>query len=390
MSEIVLGLDKPANDGSCVGRSDGRVVFCRHGLPGETVRAAVVDGGSDSRFWRAEALAVVGQPAAARVPSPCPWSGPGQCGGCSWLHAHPDAQLDFKTQVLAETLERIGGIRWPVTVRTLGRVSGWRTRLSLHVDDEGRAGFHAWRSHEVVPVADCLQADPRMHLPGLLEQSWPTGATVRVSVSEAGRAVIVDSAQGVSHRGPREHVHLVDGREFRTAADGFWQSHVDAASALTAQVRELVPRDAGSRIVDLYSGVGLFGLALLDSHEPASVEMVEGDRSAAELAVRNSGGDSRVDVIPRDVRRWARGPGTADVVVLDPPRAGAGKQVVSAIARTGARTVVYVSCDAATLARDLRWFVARGYQPDHIVGFDLFPGTAHVETVVRLRASSEG
>ncbi|MEZ5157733.1 MAG: methyltransferase [Candidatus Nanopelagicales bacterium] len=390
MSEIVLGLDKPANDGSCVGRSDGRVVFCRHGLPGETVRAAVVDGGPDSRFWRAEALAVVGRPAAERVASPCPWSGPGQCGGCSWLHAHPDAQLDFKTQVLAETLERIGGIHWPVEVRTLGRVSGWRTRLSLHVDDEGRAGFHAWHSHEVVSVADCLQADPRMDLPGLLEQSWPAGATVRVSVSEAGRAVTVDSATGVSHRGAREHLHVVDGREFRTAADGFWQSHVDAASVLTAQVRELVPRDAGSRIVDLYSGVGLFGLALLDSHEPSSVELVEGDRSAAEFAVRNCGGDPRVDVIPRDVRRWARGPRTADVVVLDPPRAGAGKQVVSAIARTGARTVVYVSCDAATLARDLRWFVAMGYQPDQIVGFDLFPGTAHLETVVRLRASGQG
>lgn len=390
MSEIVLELDKPANDGSCVGRSDGRVVFCRHGLPGETVRAAVVDGGPDSRFWRAEALAVVGRPAAERVPSPCPWSGPGQCGGCSWLHAHPDAQLEFKAQVLAETLERIGGVRWPVTVRTLGRSSGWRTRLSLHVDDAGRAGFHAWHSHEVVPVADCLQADPRMDLRGLLEQSWPAGATVWVSVSEAGRAVTVDSAMGGSHRGTREHVHIVDGREFRTAADGFWQSHVDAASVLTAQVRDLVPRDAGSRIVDLYAGVGLFGLALLDSHEPSSVELVEGDRSAAEFAVRNSGGDSRVDVIPRDVRRWVRGPRTADVVVLDPPRAGAGKQVVSAIARTGAHTVVYVSCDAATLARDLRWFVARGYQPDHIVGFDLFPGTAHVETVVRLRASSQG
>jgi tRNA/tmRNA/rRNA uracil-C5-methylase (TrmA/RlmC/RlmD family) len=303
------------------------------------------------------------------------------------LHAHPDAQLDVKTQVLAETLERIGGIAWPVTVQTLGRVSGWRTRLSLHVDDEGRAGLHAWRSHDVVPVADCLQADPRLELPTLLGQSWPVGATIRISVSEAGRAVTVDSAHGVSRSGTREHLHLVDGREFRTAADGFWQSHVDGASVLTAQVRELVPREAGSRIVDLYAGVGLFGLVLLDSHRPASVELVEGDRSAAEFAVRNSGGDSRVEVISRDARRWARDPGTADVVILDPPRAGAGKQVVSAIARTGARTVVYVSCDAATLARDLRWFGALGYQVDHISGFDLFPGTAHVETVVRLRAS---
>ncbi|MGB3014304.1 MAG: methyltransferase [Candidatus Nanopelagicales bacterium] len=387
MTEIILGLDKPANDGSCVGRSDGRVVFCRHGLPGETVRAEVVDGGADSRFWRAEALAVTGEPAAVRVPSPCPWFGPGQCGGCSWLHAQPDAQLELKTQVLAETLERIGDVRRPVAVHTLGRTAGWRTRLSLHVDDEGRAGFHAWRSHEVVPVADCLQADPRMELADLLEQAWPAGATVRVSVSEAGRTVIVDSATGVSHRGTREHVHVVDGREFRTAADGFWQSHVDAASVLTAQVRELVPHEGGSRIVDLYAGVGLFGLALLDSHEPASVDLVEGDRSATEFAVRNADGDSRVDVIARDVRRWARDPGAADIVVLDPPRAGAGKQVVSAIARTGAHTIVYVSCDAATLARDLRWFTARGYEPDHIVGFDLFPGTAHVETVVRLRAS---
>lgn len=376
VTDLVFRIDRPAHGGSCVGRMDGRVVFCTHCLPGELVRAELLDGGPDKRFWRAAAVEVLANAHPQRVTSPCPWSGPGRCGGCAWLHASPLEQVRLKEQVLSETLERIGGLTWPVTVRSLGAGRGWRTRVTLHVDQQGRAGFHGARSHDLVPVADCLQADPRLGLPEVLEQDWSGADTVHVSVSDSGRAVIVD---GRLRAGPTEHTDTIEGRRFIRASGGFWQSHRDGARVLAVAVRDLLaPVD---RVVDLYAGVGLFGLTALDAMPQAEVTLVEGDREAAGFARRNAA--RRARVIGVDVRRWR--PAPADLVVLDPPRAGAGPGVVAAIHAAGPATVVYVSCDPATLARDLRLFADRGYLPDHIEGFDLFPGTAHVETVVRLR-----
>ena len=386
MPEIVVRADAAAHGGTCVGRVDGRVVFCRLCLPGETVRARLDDAGPDARFWRAEAVAVESDASPDRVAPGCPWFGPGLCGGCAWLHADGAAQLRIKEQVLAETLLRIGGITWTPQVRDLGLATGWRTRLTLHADARGRAGFHAARSHDVVPIGDCRQADPALGLGDLLTRRWPTGAQIHVSVSSAGRAIVVTADRGRTAEGPSEHVHTVGGRRFTCAADGFWQSHRRGAQVLVESVTALVGEAHGGTLLDLYAGVGLFGLSMCEQWQ--QVVLVEGDRRAARFARENARDDRSVRVVARDVRRWARQPGSADVVVLDPPRAGAGRAVVAAVAATGARTVVYVSCEPSTLARDLAWFRDVGYAPDHIEGFDLFPGTAHLETVVRLRPAS--
>jgi tRNA/tmRNA/rRNA uracil-C5-methylase (TrmA/RlmC/RlmD family) len=383
MPEVRLEVGKPAHGGTCVGRLDGRVVFTGYSLPGEAVRAGLVDDGEDARFWRAEALEVLAAASPDRVDSPCPWFGPGMCGGCSWLHATASAQLAIKAEVVTEVLERIGDLRIEVPVRSIGADIGWRIRATLHVDEQGRAGMHGLRSHAVVHIGDCRQADERMRLVEILGRAWPAGASVHVSVSDAGRAVIVDSPAGIERTGPTEHRHTVLGRTFSVAPDGFWQSHRDGASVLAQQVVTLAGE--GTSVIDLYAGVGLFGLALFDAGFE-QVQLVEGQRRAAAFARRNARTDRGVRVLARDVRDWARGPGgAADVVVMDPPRAGAGAKVVRAIGRVGPASVVYVSCEPSTLARDLRSFAEIGYHPDHIEGFDLFPGTAHVETVVRLR-----
>lgn len=382
MSEVVLRVDKPAHGGSCVGRLDGQVVFCRYSLPGETVTARVTE--DSGRFLRADAVAVQHDPHPQRRESPCAWFGPDRCGGCSWLHTTPDEQLVLKSQILSETLERIGGVVEQVPVVSLGLEAGWRTRMTLHADGDGRLGFHGARSDHIVPVGDCMQAASELEVAELLARQWPPGADVHVSVSDAGRAVLVRRQDGSREvDGPPEHVHDVQGRLFTRAVDGFWQSHRLAPDVLVEEVRSLV--DPGGSIVDLYAGVGLLGLSLL-GEEVQRLVLVEGDRRAAAHARRNAAGDDRVKVIARDVRQW-RATG-ADLVVLDPPRAGAGKDVIRAVAETGAATVVYVSCEPSTLARDLALFDARGYRPDHLRGFDLFPGTAHVETVVRLRSTA--
>lgn len=379
MSEVELRVDKPAHGGSCVGRIDGQVVFCRYSLPGETVAAAVIEDAG--RFLRADALSVVDHAHPQRRSSPCPWFGPGLCGGCSWLHATTLERLLLASQVLSETLQRIGGVTAEVPVISLGLEQGWRTRMTLHADDTGHLGFHAARSERIVPVGTCLQADAALDLPELLARTWPSRAEVRVSASRAGRAVVTRLTDGTSiQEGPVEHLHEVHGRLFTCAVDGFWQSHRMAPEVLVDEVRALVGEPA--TLIDLYAGVGLFGLSML-TPDVERLILVEGDKRAAAYARQNAAGDDRVRVIARDVRRWR--PTPADAVVLDPPRAGAGKGVIAAVAASGAQTVVYVSCEPSTLARDLAHFREHGYSPDHIRGFDLFPGTAHVETVVRLR-----
>lgn len=367
---IEVRVDAAADAGQCVGRTDGRVVFVRGALPGETVEVEVTE--ELSRFWRGRAVAVQ-QPHPHRVEPPCPWFG--ACGGCDWMHADPAEQLRIKSDVLQQTLRRIGGIDAEVSVRSLGRQTGWRTRVTLHVDGKGRAGFFAHGTHDVVPVAHCLQAADGLALDEVLSQTWPGVETMQVSSSAAGRSLIA----GARRFGPDEHYDDVLGRRFHRAVDGFWQSHVDAAEVLSGAVRELI--EPVSSVVDLYAGVGLFGLTVLDVLPGASVTLVEGDRVAARFARRNAAGAARVLAI--DVRRWR--PDPADLVVLDPPRAGAGAKVVAAVADAAPATVIYVSCDPATLARDLKLFAGRGYKVDHIEGFDIFPATAHVETVVRLR-----
>lgn len=370
---IELTVDKAADGGQCVGRLDGRVVFVRGALPGEVVRAQVT--AQNARFWRADVTEVV-TASPHRVDPACPWFG--TCGGCSWLHADPAEQVRIKAAVLGETLRRIGGIEWPVTVRSLGMQTGWRGRVRLHVDTRGTAGLFGVGSHDVVEIADCLQAAPSLRLPEILERTWPGTREVHVSTSEAGRSVVA----GPQRLGPEEHRDTVLGRTFSRAVDGFWQAHVDAPRTLAGAVRALA--EPVERVVELYAGVGLFGLTLLDVMPGASLTLVEGDRVAAGHARRNGAGAARVLAV--DTRRWrAQG---CDLLVLDPPRAGAGPQVVRTIVAARPRTVIYVSCDPATLARDLKAFVTSGYVVDHIEGFDLFPGTAHVETIVRLRRAS--
>jgi tRNA/tmRNA/rRNA uracil-C5-methylase (TrmA/RlmC/RlmD family) len=371
VSRIELRVDSPADGGAVVGRYDGRVVFARHSLPGERVRADVT--AHAARFWRADALEVL-EASPHRVDPVCPWYRPGGCGGCGWLHADPAFQLTLKAEVLQQTLRRIGGIEWPVVVRSIGPAAGWRTRVTLAVDQAGRAGLHPVASHDIVPIEDCLQVAPELDLPDLLRREWTPGGRVHVAWSDAGRSV----QDGDQREGPEEHVHSVSGRRFMRPAEGFWQSHRDGAQALVTAVLGLA--GPASSITDLYAGVGLFGLTLRDAFPGARVTPVEGDPNAARWARRNAAGAARV--LALDVRRWRARP--CDLLVLDPPRAGAGPQVVAQIAAADPASVVYVSCDPATLARDLRTFAQHGYRPDHIEGFDLFPGTSHIETVVRL------
>jgi tRNA/tmRNA/rRNA uracil-C5-methylase (TrmA/RlmC/RlmD family) len=364
-----------AHGGHCVARHEGRVVFVRHTLPGERVVVSVTEdrGGS---FCRADAVSVL-TASPDRVPVSCPVAVPGGCGGCDWQHASWAAQRALKASVIAEQLRRLAGVTMPVEVEELpGGPLRWRTRVRMTVDPDGRPGFRAHRSHRVVPVEDC-PISAYGTVDEVVGRSWEPGSALTVSVD----------ANAETHVGDGVAVERAARREWRVSSDGFWQAHPDAADVYAEVVAAWSGLRAGEAAWDLYAGVGLFASVLAEAvGSSGSVMAVESFRPAAEEAAENLADLAQVRVFAgkvESVLRAGEGPDPA-VVVLDPPRKGAGREVVEAIVSRGPRRVVYVACDPAALARDVATFATHGFGLERLRAFDAFPMTHHVECVALL------
>jgi tRNA/tmRNA/rRNA uracil-C5-methylase (TrmA/RlmC/RlmD family) len=427
-----------AHGGWCVARpGDGPVIFVRHALPGETVLARVTE--VTSRLARAEAVEILA-PSPDRVPAPCPHAGPGGCGGCDWQHAALPAQRSLKATVIRQQLRRLAGLDREVTVETLpgdeepGTGLGWRTRVQFAVRPDGTAGLRAHRSHEVIGIGECLIAHPGINDLGLPGRRWPATASVEalVATGSGERAVIItprrasprepilrtgglpappsppglpdlDRADSVLRRNGRRLTPVrgraylsqwAAGRAWRVSAGAFWQVHPRAADVLTEAVLAALRPRAGDSALDLYCGAGLFAGALAPAVGPGGIVAgVEGDAAAVRDARHNlrewpwarvhkgdvaavlSQGGLRVAALP-----------AARLVVADPPRSGLAREVIDYLgaAEHGAARFAYVSCDPATLARDIGLLVARGWALADLRAFDAFPMTHHVECVATL------
>ena len=376
-----------AHGGHCVARHEGRVVFVRHALPGERVRAVVTDGTSTARFLRADAVEVL-QASPDRVPSRCPHAGPGGCGGCDFQHVALAAQRVLKAAVVSEQLRRLAGIDRVVELEPVdGDVDGlgWRTRERFAVDVDGRPGLRRHRSHRVVPLDGCPLCHPLVAGTGVLDRTWPGVAELEVAVSVAtGEQVVLADGEPT---GRSRLTERAAGRDWRVTGGGFWQVHPGAADALVGAVRSLAAPAPGEHVVDLYAGVGLFAGALAQDVGPGGrVDAVESALGAVRDARRNLHDLPTVRLHHDRVDGWLRRGEVArcDVVVLDPPRTGAKRDVVERIARLRPRAVVYVACDPAALARDVATFDRLGWQLAGLRAFDLFPMTHHVECVALL------
>ena len=389
-----------AHGGHCVARAEGRVLFVRHALPGERVIAEVTEdkGGS---FCRADAVEIL-DASADRVEPACALARPGGCGGCDWQHASPAAQRDLKAFVVAEQLQRLAGLDVKVDVEELpGGPLGWRTRQRLAVDAQGRAGLHAHRSHRVLPLADtgCPISVAGLFGDVLSTQQQP-GTELDVVLDDTGQRHVA-SLEPIPNRRPRQYktrwltggtaAQHAAGRDWDLHADGFWQVHPASAQILADVVAEYANTPSGGSAWDLYGGVGLFAAVLAGQVGPdGSVLLVESMASAVEDARRNLTDlpqvrllTGRVEHVLVDGTDLAAGGVDIepDVVVLDPPRKGAGRTVVEAVASEGPLRVVYVACDPAALARDLALFAEHGYRLAALRAFDAFPMTHHVECV---------
>ncbi|GAB2977801.1 class I SAM-dependent RNA methyltransferase [Streptomyces pseudoechinosporeus] len=429
--EYEVEIGPVAHGGHCVARtSEGQVLFVRHALPGERVVARVTEGEEDSRFLRADAVTIL-DASKDRVEAPCPYAGPGRCGGCDWQHAKPGAQRRLKGEVIAEQLKRLAGLTpeevgWDGTVMPAegdklpaGEVPAWRTRVQYAVDDLGHAGLRRHRSHEVEPIEHCMIAAPGVSELGIERREWPgmesieaiaaTGSQDRqviLTPRPGARLPIVELDRPVSVMRVEEKdggVHRVHGRPFvreraddrtyRVGSGGFWQVHPKSADTLVKAVMQgLLPRK-GEMALDLYCGVGLFAGALADRlGDKGAVLGIESAKRAVEDARHNLAAFDRVRIEQGKVESVLPRTGITevDLIVLDPPRAGAGKKTVQHLTRLGARRIAYVACDPAALARDLGYFREGGYRVRTLRAFDLFPMTHHVECVAILEPVAKG
>ena len=408
---VELDVGPVAHGGFCVARHQGRVVFVRHALPGERIRAQVTEARPGQRFVRADCVDVL-TASPHRVAAPCPYAGPGLCGGCDWQHAELSYQRDLKATVVREQFSRLAGMDVDVRVEPVPGDHdglGWRTRVEFAVDPSGRAGLREHRSHAVVPVQDCLIADPRVIETGVLDQDWSGSEGVDVVAPSTGASVTVplpaapDEVPTVMERLAAQRYSA----EFEVSARGFWQVHPGAAAMFVDTVLDLLEPQAGETAVDLYAGVGLFAAALAAAvGDGGRVIAVESDASAVACAAGNlaaypsvvavrarvddafgvprasrSGPAPRRAQRPRKLRRHPLMPLRADLVVLDPPRTGAGRGVVAQVAELAPRAVAYVACGPAALARDTAYLRESGYHLRELRAFDAFPMTAHLECI---------
>jgi len=385
--------------GWCVARADtaavgdmprasagGFVVLVRHALPGERVRALITQ--VTSRLARADAVEIL-RPAAERVRPPCPYARPGGCGGCDWQHASLAAQRAFKAQVISQQLRRIAGIDREVVVQPMpGEENGlgWRTRVRFAVGWDGRPGLHRHRSAEVVPIGDCLIAHPLVTEAEVTRQSWPGARAVEVAVAAGTgqRAIMVTGGQ-VRGSGQRFLTYQAAGRDWRVSAAGFWQVHPQAADTLAEAVLDGLSPQPGETALDLFCGAGLFAGVLANAvGSDGAVIAVERDADAVRDARHNLAATPWARVHRGDAAEVIGriGLSGASVAVLDPPRAGVGRELIDALcAGSDMRKIAYVSCDPATLARDLALLARHDWQLAELRGFDAFPMTHHVECV---------
>jgi tRNA/tmRNA/rRNA uracil-C5-methylase (TrmA/RlmC/RlmD family) len=439
---LELEVGEAAQGGWCVAREpSGRVVLVRHALPGERVLAQITE--ATTRFARADAVQVL-TASPDRVEPRCPHAHPGGCGGCDWQHASPAAQRRLKAVVISQQLRRIAGLDRDVTVEALpGDPAGlgWRTRVRFAVGPDGLAGLRKHRSHEVIDVGHCPIAHPLVDQAGATARRWPGAGSVQVIAAPGTgqRALVVTGASpggrppgtprpplragaGTAGRagwgGGERYAKWVEqgtdpvlvagrggrltalrggpflrqgaaGRNWRVSAGVFWQVHPAAADALTEAVRAALQPRAGDVALDLYCGAGLFAGVLADAVGPSGrVIGIESDQAAVRDARHNLRATPWARVHRGDVAGalaradWAQ----ARIAVLDPPRAGAGRAVLDQLLApgTGLSRVGYVSCDPATLARDIGTFRQAGWQLGDLRAFDAFPMTHHVECVATL------
>lgn len=394
-------IEKVAHGGHFIARHEGVVLFVRHAIPGEIVEVEIT--ALEKSFVRAEIRAVV-EASNARVQAPCRYANPGGCGGCDFQHINYTHQRQLKSEVIAEQFARIAKMEVSVEVEEVSAPLHWRTRFAATTNGQGELGFKGSRSHAIIPIADCPVLIPEINFETIAREEVTPDSRVEVSLSTRGERSISISPIRTGRLEKNPLARIIEGEgalhyevetdtgtlKYQVSQGSFWQSNINAPSTLINAVREFAQAVEGDHIIDLYGGVGLFAKALLhDIGASGQIDLVEASATATRDARHNLRDFSNARIYRGDVARILSGSHSeshtefqsVDIVLLDPPRTGAGQSVLSAIGELAPRSIIYIACDPAALARDTGYLRDSGYHLQSIRAFDLFPMTHHVESI---------
>ena len=369
---IAVTIEKVAHGGHFIARHDGAVIFVRHAIPGEECTIEISSVGSS--FNRGDVVSVE-KVSTDRVSPPCSYAHRLGCGGCDFQHIEISAQRKLKSDVIREQFARIAKMDIDIEVEEVGPALGWRTRAVASVTKSGKLGFISARSHNVIAIENCPITAPGIKFSTLAKKEWQSGEKIDLATSSTGESYVTGDTSELLHEKVGDNV-------LEVSNDSFWQSHINAPTVLTEIVSEYAHVHNGEHVLDLYGGVGLFTSALIGQVGPTGrIDLIEGSKSATTDAKRNFMDYKNVHIVTASVERAITRIEGGDVVILDPPREGAGKEVISELARISPRAIVYVACDPAALARDTTYLQEVGFALKKIRAFDLFPMTHHIETV---------
>jgi 23S rRNA (uracil1939-C5)-methyltransferase len=388
-------VEKIVYGGEGLARIGSQAVFIPLAAPGDHLRVRITEV---ARSYARAVIEKIITPSPARRQAPCQHFG--VCGGCQLQHLHYGSQLSAKVEFVRESLRRLGQIIWSgeIPIRSAEEF-GYRTRTEIRIQrDANRTliGYFQAGTHNICEVRHCPILLPAVNreLQSLHSESSliPSDAT-RVFLTAGDNEVIVTPGTGENSRAAEFDEmgtawQRINGIDYGFGVRSFFQSNRLLVENL---VREAISNLHGHTAVDLYAGVGLFSLQLARSFR--EVYAIEGNRQAVSHGQANAQAShsSNVRYEAISVEAWLKYKAATvkpDVLLLDPPRAGAGVQVINRIAQLAPRQIIYVSCDPATLARDLRALLDGGYKIDSLTAFDMFPQTFHVETIAKLSHSS--
>ena len=376
---LTLDIGIIAHGGHFIARHNNQVIFVRHAISGEKANIKITF--VNSKFAFGDAIEIL-QSSKDRVQSPCKYSKPEGCGGCDFQHISIEYQRSLKKIIIQDQFKRIAKIDISPDVISAEPSSGlhWRSRLDLAISNNGKAGLYSYKSNEVIEIDECLIAVDKINKSEVFNKHWDK--LDRLSVAASSENELNINRLGKTLSGSVELKEKVDDYTYMISPKSFWQSHKNAPILLLHQVIKFANIKLGDKVCDLYGGAGLFTAPVSDlTGENGEIHLIERDNDCIKDAKKNFENKKNIIIHHGKVEQKLGKIKDIDVIILDPPRNGAGKQVIHQIIDKRPKSIVYVSCDPTSLARDTNILLENGYFLNHLVGLDLFPMTHHIECV---------
>ena len=376
---ITLNVGNIANGGHFIGRHNDQIDFVRHSLTGE--RANVKITAVNSKFAFGDAIEII-KKSKDRVNAPCKYAHPEGCGGCDFQHIDLKAQLNLKKNVIQDQFKRIAKIEINPEIISKDSLKGlhWRTRLNFGISENNKLGLHVHKSNKIVEIDECLIAVEEINKSEIFNKKWENEDNIKISYSSENDMNISQLGKNIS--GSDMLKEVVDDNKYYISPKSFWQSHKNAPEFILEQVLKFANIKEGERVCDLYGGVGLFTLPISKIlGENGEVHLIEVNRVCIDDATEMFADIKNIFIHHGTVEQKLGSIKKINTIILDPPRNGVSKQVINQMIEKKPQSIIYVSCNPSTLARDTKILTDNNYILTNIVGLDLFPMTHHIECV---------